>query len=152
VPLAAPPRVPDNAHVEICVATDLSTSGLVAVNHAMTWAESMSATVVLLHVVHDPELAPALGDDVPGDVARARETLGEIARRAPVPTKVDVRTAEDVPGEIIKAAKDGGCAYVFVGSQGKSAFERLRVGSVATAVMRHSSVPVVCCPHPEQAS
>lgn len=142
----------DNTAVQICVATDLSTSGLVAVNHAMTWADSMSARVLLLHVVHDPELGPAFGDDVPGDVAKAKEALGEIARRAPVACTVDVRTAEDVAGEIVKAAKDADCAYVFVGSQGKSAFERLRVGSVATAVMRHSSVPVVCCPHPEQAN
>lgn len=149
-PLAGPARLNDNPPVQICVATDLSTSGLVAVNHAMTWAESMSATVLLVHVVHDPELAPALGNDVPGDVAKAREALGEIARRAPVSCEVDVRTAENVADEIIESAKD--CAYLFVGSQGKSAFERLRVGSVATAVMRHSTTPVVCCPHPEQAS
>lgn len=140
----------ENARVQICVATDLSTSGLVAVNHAMTWAEAMSASVLLLHVVHDPMLAPALANDVPGDIARAQEALDEIARRAPVPCKVDVRNAEDIAGAIVKAAE--GSAYLFVGSQGKSAFERLRVGSVATALMRHSTVPVVCCPHPEQAT
>ncbi|MCK5944903.1 MAG: universal stress protein [Planctomycetes bacterium] len=135
--------------MQICVATDLSTSGLVAVNHAMAWAEAHGAKVRLVHVVHDPVLAPALSNDVPGDVARAGEALDEIARRAPVTCEVDVRTAEDLSAEIVKAAE--GSAYLFVGSQGKSPFERLRVGSVATAVIRHSTVPVVCCPHPEQA-
>ena len=133
--------------MHICVATDLSSSGAAATDLALSWAKAHGADLRLLHVVHDPELAPALGDDVPGDVARAREQLQRLADDAEVSCEVDVRTAEDVADAIVAAAKD--CCYLFVGSQGKSTFERLRLGSIATAVLRKSGTPVVCCPHPE---
>lgn len=133
----------------ICAATDLSESGRVAVHHALRWAALAGAQLRLLHVIPDPELAPALSDDVGGDVVRARETLQKLADQHEVDCEIDVRAAEDVAAEIVTATRD--CDYVFVGSQGKSAFERFRLGSVATAVMRNSGVPVVCCPPPEAA-
>ena len=129
----------------ICVATDLEPSFERAIDQALQWAKAHDATVVLLHVVHDPELAPALANDVPGDLNKARTVLQEIAARATVPCRVDVRAADNVATEIIKASKDA--AYVFVGSQGKSAFDRLRLGSVAAKIIRNSHTPVVCFPH-----
>ena len=115
----------DTPRMLLCAATDLSDSGLVAVRHALEWAR------------------------VGGDVERARATLQRLADEHEVASDVDVRAAEDVTAEILRATGD--CDYVFVGSQGKSAFERFRLGSVATAVMRQSSVPVVCCPPPAAA-
>lgn len=135
--------------MQICVATDLSDSGIEATTRAIAWAKAHDAEVHLLHVVLDPELAPAFSDDVAGDVERARTALNAIAEQAHGPCRVDVRTAEDVAAEILKAAADA--AYLFVGSQGKSAFERMRLGSVATQVVRQSTVPIVACPHPREA-
>lgn len=132
--------------MNICVATDLSASGAAATDHALKMAEKLGADVRLLHVVHDPLLAPAFTDDVAGDEARAREELQKIADTAKVKCTVQIVRAEDVAAKIVEASKD--CDQVFVGSQGKSAFERLRLGSVAVKVMRQSTVPVVCCPHP----
>lgn len=142
---ATPPAAQDHG-VKICAATDLSTAGHAAVARAIAWAEQTSSELTLLHVVHDPELAPALGDDVPGDVERARTALEEIAGSAAPKCQVDVRAAEDVADGILAAS--AGCDYLFVGCQGKSALERLRLGSIATAVMRKSATPVVCCPSP----
>jgi len=136
--------------VKLCVATDLSPSGTAAVERALAMAKALGAEVLLLHVVHDPELAPAFSDDVPGSVEDARNELEAIAKDAAVPCAVDVRTAEHVADAIVDASK--GCDYLFVSSQGKSTFERFRVGSIATAVMRKSEAPVVCCPHVEQAA
>ena len=133
--------------VHICVATDLSGSGEATVVRALAWAAKMQASVRLVHIVHDPELAPAFSDDVSGDVQRATAQLQQVADGAAVPCQVDVRQAEHIADEIVAAAD--GCGYLFVGSQGKSAFERLRLGSIATRVLRHSTVPVVCCPHPQ---
>jgi nucleotide-binding universal stress UspA family protein len=131
--------------VIICVATDLAPSFERTIEHALLWAKAHEATVVLLHVVHDPELAPALASDVPGDLTRAQKVLQQIADRSDVPCRVEVRAADNVATEIVKASKNA--AYLFMGSQGKSAFERLRLGSIATAVMRQSHVPLVCLPH-----
>lgn len=130
--------------MKITVATDLSAPGDAAVARALDWASKLGAELTLLHVVPDPELAPAFSDDVPGDVARAEAALQKIAGAGRAACRVDVRTAEDVAGTIVEASR--GSDYLFVGTQGKSALERLRLGSVATKVLRHSGVPVVCCP------
>jgi nucleotide-binding universal stress UspA family protein len=130
---------------ELCVATDLSAAATPAVDLAFRWARSLGAGLVLLHVVHDPVLAPALGNDVPGDAAAARSELQRLAAsHADVRCRIDVRTADDVAQAIVAAAAQ--CNYLFVGSHGRSGFQRLRLGSVATAVLRRSHVPVVCLP------
>lgn len=135
--------------MELVVATDLSPAAAPAVDHALRWAKQLGANVTLLHVVHDPELAPALANDVPGDVAAAKRALGAIAAQSAVPCRVDVRTADDVAAAIAAAAR--GAAYLFVGTHGRSGFQRLRLGSVATKVLRQSPAPVVCMPSPATA-
>lgn len=130
------------------VATDLSPASTVAVAAALQWAQRTGDEVVLLHVVHDPVLAPALGNDVPGDLAKAREVLAKFAaaQAAGRPCRIDVRAADDVAAEIVRAAAEA--AYLFVGSHGHSGWQRLRLGSIAMAVLRQSRVPVVCVPSP----
>ncbi|MFN9274537.1 MAG: universal stress protein [Planctomycetota bacterium] len=135
--------------MELVVATDLSPAAAPAVDHALRWAKQLGANVTLLHVVHDPELAPALANDVPGDVAAAKRALGAIAAQSAVPCRVAVRTADDVAAAIAAAAR--GAAYLFVGTHGRSGFQRLRLGSVATKVLRQSPAPVVCMPSPATA-
>lgn len=132
--------------MQICAATDLSPAADHAVRLALTWAQRLGGDCVLLHVVHDPELAPALVSDVPGDVQRARAELQRVADAATVPCRIDVRTADDVATAIAEAAR--GADYLFVGAQGKSAMQRLRLGSVTNALLRRAHVPVVCCPPP----
>ena len=135
------------AMVELCVATDLSPAAEPAVALAFAWARKLGAELVLLHVVHDPELAPALTGDAPGDVAAGKRQLQALADANPdVRCRIDVRMAEDVVAAIGAAA--AGAAYLFVGSHGRSGFQRMRLGSVATAVLRRSTVPVVCLPAP----
>lgn len=131
--------------VELCVATDLSPASTPAVELAVRWARTLRATLLLLHVVHDPVLAPALGNDVPGDVAAAKLQLQRLANAAPdVTCRIDVPAAADVVAAIVTTA--AAAHYLFVGSHGRSGFQRLRLGSVAAAVVRQSRVPVVCVP------
>ncbi len=130
---------------ELCIATDLSPAGAPAVDLGLDWARRLHARVLLLHIVHDPELAPALADDVPGDLAAARKQLDKLAAEAGgIECRVDVHSAEDVAAAIVAAAAQAD--YLFVGSHGRSGLKRLVLGSVATAVLRHSRVPVVCVP------
>jgi nucleotide-binding universal stress UspA family protein len=132
--------------MELVVATDLSPASTPAVDHALQWAQKLGASVTLLHVVHDPELAPALVTDVPGDVAEAKRALGAFAAQSRVPCRVDVRTADDVAAAIADVAR--GADYLFVGTHGRTGFQRLRLGSIATKVLRQSPAPVVCVPSP----
>jgi len=132
----------------LCVATDLSPAAAAAVTMAKHWAERLGAELVLLHVVHDPELAPAFTTDVPSDVADARKELQALASTLSVPCHIDVRTADDVAAAIAQAAR--GCDYLFVGSHGRTGFQLLRLGSIAIKVLRQSQVPVICLPPPER--
>lgn len=100
---------------------------------------------MLLPVVHDPELAPALTGDVPGDQNKARAVLQKITDGASVPCRVDVRAADNFANEIVNAFSVA--ADVFIGSPGKSAMKRLRLGSMATSVMRQRQVPLLCFAH-----
>lgn len=136
--------------MQICVAVDLSPAGQAVIDHAIVWAKAHGAELLILHVVHDPELAPAFTGNVLDDVQNAEAALREIAAKAPVECSVKVLTAENVADAIVATAKDA--SYIIVGSQGKSAFQRLRLGSIATAVLRQSRVPVVCCPHQDKVS
>ncbi|MGK0352929.1 MAG: nucleotide-binding universal stress UspA family protein [Planctomycetota bacterium] len=144
------PSVPNAPSGIEAGAVDLSPAGQAVIDHAIAWAKAHVAELLILHVVHDPELAPAFTGNVPGDVQRAEAALRDLAEKAPVKCLVQVLTAENIAAAIVAAAKDS--SYIVVGSQGKSAFQRLRLGSIATAVLRHSHVPVVCCPHPDKAS
>lgn len=132
--------------MELWIATDLSPTSDRAVALGFAWAKQVGGRVVLLHVVPDPELAPAFASDVPGEVAAARAVLERQVAQfgAGLVCRAEVRTADDVVAEIQKAS--AGADYLFVGSQGKSAFQRLRLGSVAAALLRHGHVPVVCLP------
>ena len=98
--------------------------------------------------MHDPELAPAFTTDVPGDVAAARKELQALAGTFTVSCHIDVRAADDVAAAIAQAAR--GCDYLFVGSHGRTGFQLLRLGSIATKVLRQSQVPVICLPSPER--
>jgi nucleotide-binding universal stress UspA family protein len=132
--------------MELWIATDLSPTSEAAVAAAFAWARGMGAKVVLLHVVHDPELAPALTGDVPGDVAKARAALERAVTRLGegLTCRAEVLTADDVAAEIVKAS--AAADYLFLGSHGRSGFDRLRLGSVAMSVLRHATVPLVCLP------
>jgi nucleotide-binding universal stress UspA family protein len=130
--------------VELCVATDLSPAATSAVRLAFEWAARLGASVRLVHIVHDPELAPAFASDVPGDVEEAERQLEELASAAGVQCVVDVQTAEAVAAGILAASSKSD--LLFVASQGKSLLQRLRLGSIATEVLRQSHIPVVCLP------
>lgn len=135
-------------HVEIVVATDLSPAAEPVLDLAVRWAKQMQASIVLLHVVHDPVLAPALTSDVPGEVATGKRVLQAMAARTGVSCRVDVRTADDIVAEIVAAAAQSD--YLFVGSHGRSGFQRMRLGSVSAGVLRHSHTPVLCVPPPQR--
>lgn len=131
----------------IVVATDLSPAAQLACQRAAFWARRFDCDLHLLHVVHDPELAPALAADVPGEVQRARAMLerlkAHLGHRA---IQVHVLTAEDPAAAIVAFAANCRAEWLFVGTHGRTGVAHLLLGSVAARIARTSSVPVVCCP------
>lgn len=131
----------------LLVATDLSPAAAAVPAIAREWARRLGAEIALLHVVHDPELAPALAQDVGGEIRSASAALDRLALAMPdVAVTRDVVTAEDVVGAILDFAQQRGAAWLLVGTHGRSGLERLRLGSVAASLVRRCRIPIVCVP------
>lgn len=133
--------------MSIVVATDFSANAAAMCALAANWARRLDLDLVLLHVVADPELAPALTQDVHADVQEARQRLDALASGLPAGTRcgVEVRTADSVAKGILHRLADR-VQWAFLATSNRSLLDRLRLGSVAVAVLRASPVPLVCFP------
>ncbi len=131
----------------ILVATDRSAGGDRCLAPAVRLALGLGGRVVLLHVVSDPMLAPALSSNVAQDALDARSALEAKAREHKgCAIAVDVRSGESVVDTILHAAEEHGAGFLLVATQGKSAFQRFRLGSVAEGLVRRSPIPVIVLP------
>jgi nucleotide-binding universal stress UspA family protein len=131
----------------IVLATDLSPIAVRTYAPATALARALGLRLVLLHVVHDPVLAPALASNPVQQAAAARAELDRAATGLGLEgTAVDVRAADDVAAAILAAAGEHGAAYLALAAHGRSGLQRLRLGSVANALIRRSAIPLVCFP------
>ena len=144
----------------ILVATDLSREAMSCVPSVADLARSVNARVTLLHVVesfeavpHGSPLAPPLG---PTENAKAMESarakLEE--RRSSYGTDINIDVELVVGGdaakEITRYAEANGMDLIAVTTHGRTGFRRLALGSVAEAVIRQSTVPVLVLPLPKE--
>lgn len=134
--------------MSIVVATDFSPATAAMGAKAAHWASRLCQELVLLHVVHDPLLAPALTGNVHADVEEARRRLRTLAAGLPPGTMsaIEVQAADDVAEGILARVRRPEVQFLFLCSSSKSMLDRLRLGSIAAKVVRASPVPVVCCP------
>lgn len=134
----------------IVVATDFSAGSAALCALAADWAQRLGLDLVLLHVVADPELAPAFTHNVHADVDAARQNISALASALPPGSRctVEVKTADSVADGVLARLRADGVRWAFLLSSSKPLLDRLRLGSVAAKVIRGSPVPVVCCPPP----
>ena len=139
---------------KILIPTDGSEPSQKAVQHGLTLAKEMNASVSALYVgevMHIPS-------PVPGPVPIMMEEQGEVLREAGQKIVDDVVEKGKKIGvtvtpvvvighpadQIIKQAED--YDLVVMGTMGKSGLSHLLMGSVAEKVVRHSPVPVLVVP------
>ncbi len=130
----------------IVVTTDLSDAARRALPAAKQLADSLGVSLVLLHVVHAPALAPAFSGSVDLDKADAERELTELASGLGGDVKTRVLEAEDVVAGIASEAVALAAELLVVASHGRTGLQRLRLGSVAESLLDASPVPVVCVP------
>ena len=91
-------------------------------------------------------------DDLQVKIASAREATGPSDRETSdlkmmeqELLALEQRIVEDVSAVegILRTAKDEGCDLIVVGSHGRSGLSRLMLGSVASKIVAHSTVPVL---------
>lgn len=135
---------------KILVPTDGSEYTREAIKKALTLAKMLNAEVIGLYVVDlspvfpispDETMFPMLeflrneGDDVLKDLKKQGEEIG---------IKIKLVKKEGIPAdEIIKTAKEEDVDLIVIGTLGRSALEKLLLGSVAEKVIRHAPCPVL---------
>ncbi|MCU4973377.1 universal stress protein [Halobacteria archaeon AArc-m2/3/4] len=133
----------------VLVATDGSEASAVAVDHGIELAARLEVPLYGLAVVETrTEYDNAIVDPdevetrLRADADAALESVESTAQEATVAVETALRTG--VPHEeILSYVEDQGIDLVVVGSQGRSAFRRVLLGSTADALVRLSPVPVL---------
>ena len=145
----------------ILVAVDGSPHSMHALEHAVSLAKGLSASLRIIHVV-DMGLLPfgsELGIDIHALIearhAAAEKTLATARDSVRVPgieveaQLVDMATPpQHVAGAIAEAAAGWPADLVVLGTHGRRGMERWMIGSVAEGVLRRSTVPVLLVPLP----
>ncbi|RLB45815.1 MAG: universal stress protein [Deltaproteobacteria bacterium] len=144
------------AHSTILVPVDFSDDSKAALIWACQQALSLGASVVVLHVVHDPASAPGYYRNTPGAAFQPMEEIAaKMMRRflKRVGKKIKNKkyfkrrlTTELVTGlpetRILEVCKSVGASHIVMGSQGLTGLKRILLGSKAEQIVRTSPVPV----------
>jgi nucleotide-binding universal stress UspA family protein len=123
---------------------------------AIRLAHGHPTELVLLHVIDDfPTMREFASSDPREDQRAQRRRAAEelldpgvkLARDSQVKATTDVCFAiESAPDSIVETAKRLGCEMIAIGTHGRRGFRRAVLGSVADAVARRSTVPVLLVP------
>jgi len=140
---------------KILVPVDYSPSSKLALEWALVLADSMKASV---HVLHTWEVPPYLRPDLTVWSGEISETLADHThaeadkgmRAFLAAMKVEGRpnvTSQVLPGTpyatIVEVAKERGFDMIAMGTHGRSGVAHLLLGSVAEKVVRHAPCPVL---------
>ncbi len=132
---------------EILYPTDGSEGADAALEHALTLAGAMDATVRVLYVVDTTYLGSAAAEGTTVESLRAAseevvaETVEAFADRG-VEATGEVREGEPYK-EILAAAGESGVDAVVMGTHGRRGLDRYLLGSVTEKVVRAAEVPVL---------
>jgi universal stress protein A len=143
------------AVTRILAPIDFSPSSRAALQYAIFLAGKHGAELEVLHVAEPPgyvgpdalALLPVGSVQPSFDQTKAevqREVEGLLAKAGDRPKTVAVRVDNGEPSDVIlRLAGDGGADLIVMGTHGRTGLSRLLIGSVAEAVLRRSSCPVL---------
>ncbi len=140
----------------ILLTTDLSDAAQAAFPVAESLARLGDGRIILVHVV--PELdraphgtpldSPAAAPRIAAKVEAARPGV-EAQRQLlaeDLPVEVKVLTGQNAAQAITDLAKSEGVDCILCATHGRSGVRRLVLGSAAEAILRRTTVPVLCVP------
>jgi nucleotide-binding universal stress UspA family protein len=129
------PRGDAHMYKRVMVPLDGSELAQTALDHALDMARALGATLVLLHV----------RDGRKGSSQASRRYLDFVRKRhaeAGVPIELAVREGP-VAESIVRAAEEERIDVIAMATHGRSGLQRVVYGSVAEAVLRSSTKPVL---------
>lgn len=143
----------------ILIATDGSELGHKAVTHGLSLANSVNAPVTFVTTTENwsaTEMAARAARKIPHPIENyekeqadwANKVLSEAAEEARkigvICTTAHASDTHAADG-IIRTAKDKACDLIVMSSHGRRGVGRLLLGSVATEVLTHTTIPVLIC-------
>ncbi|WP_415283159.1 universal stress protein [Candidatus Nitrososphaera sp. FF02] len=136
---------------KILVAVDESAHAEKAFRHAMAIAQKFGSKVTVVHVMSAPAAGGGMGHfPVQEAVRTAVESADGLAQKFSALAKqefglaVETRTAKGaIADEILKAASSEHATLIVMGSRGLTGIKELMLGSVSSAVVHKSKVPVL---------
>jgi nucleotide-binding universal stress UspA family protein len=138
----------------ILVPTDFSPGSERAATYAVELAETLGASVLLLHtwelpVYAVPDGAVSFGADVMSrvEVAVTKEAEALAAKLRTPRVDVQARAVQGPPAfEIVRRAPELGVDLIVMGTHGRTGLAHVLLGSVAERVVRTSTIPVLTVP------
>jgi universal stress protein A len=143
------------AVTRILVPIDFSPSSRAALEYATFLSGKLGAEMNVLHVWEPPgyvgpdtlALLPVAAGQPGWDQMRSevmREVDLFLGKSQPRPSKLNVRVEAGEPSDtILGTAKGVGADLIVMGTHGRTGLSRLLIGSVAEAVLRRSTCPVL---------
>ena len=136
---------PSAKSLVILVAVDFEPQSTFALREAVAFAARMpTAKVHAIHVVEPMRLASSTPFALVDFHREARDQLDALLEKEGLADRVTPHVHVGAPADILVRASDSLNAEVlYLGTHGRKGIERLFVGSVAEAVVRHASCTVV---------
>lgn len=135
----------------ILVPTDGSATAVEATNMAIGIAKCTGAELIALFVTPGRvEFPEEYADTERLEGIKHTDAGLDVAKKLAEKNGVAIRTrvaAGAVGHEILAAAKDYAVQMIVMGTEGRTGFKRLALGSVAESVMKESDVPVLVVRH-----
>ncbi|MCA9471883.1 MAG: universal stress protein [Nitrospirales bacterium] len=139
----------------ILLPVDFSDCSLDAYEYVDNLEKHVDASITLMHVLEplsyslDFTLSHPVEDRQHREHVTQRITqLTEAMTRQGLTANYLIKT-KPIPEAIVQSAKDVGADLIVMGTHGRQGLRRLIMGSVTTAVLRHSSIPVMTVKSPK---
>lgn len=137
----------------IVVGTDFSVCAARALSHAVSLAQLSGAKIHIVHILLEPVQALDVAAALPYPDVEVRKEWEQAARvkldrevraaeKRGVTTTAEIRWGRPSDAIVDTAARHK-ATLIVVGTHGRSAFEKLLLGSTAERVLRLSQVPVL---------
>lgn len=129
----------------LLVPSDLSEAALPALDYAVSLAQLTKAKVTLLHVVAPYEGSPEAWEELKREIAEElhRWSLRTLEPHEMPKVEAKVRRYHHPGAGITEFARENGVDLIILPTHGRSALERLLIGSVATHVVYYAPCPVI---------
>ncbi len=131
--------------------TDFSEYSEAALQHASSLARDTGAMLMIVHVKEPPDTFVDTGfAGYPVDVQES-ELLSELNLVKPSDPNIGYSQkllTGDPAKEIVRCAKEEGVDMIVMGTHGRRGLKRMLMGSVAEAIVRNASCPVLTIKQP----